>query len=102
MPRDASGVSRVGAFEKLTDPATGRSFTPMTIVDGRVTYAVSDGSTLTTGTRRRTAQELSQEQAFQQEAITAGWPAPPRTLHSPVRSTSAPAQRTPDLRRRGR
>lgn len=59
MPRDASGTSRVGMFETITDPVTGKTYKPVSGRGDRVTYRASDGSEFTTTNRRLDAHTLS-------------------------------------------
>ena len=44
MARDVAGISRVNMFEKVVDPTTGATFTPVSRTGRKVVYKADDGS----------------------------------------------------------
>lgn len=59
MPRDAAGVPRVGMFDMIRDNTNGVTYSPTTGIDGTVTYRGSNGTSLTTSTRRMTGEQIT-------------------------------------------
>lgn len=59
MARDVAGISRVNMFEKVVDPTTGATFTPVSRNGRKVVYKADDGSRFEAPDHRMRGEDLA-------------------------------------------
>ena len=59
MARDVAGISRVNMFEKVVDPTSGTTYTPVSRIGTKVVYQASDGRRVEAPDYRMGAAELA-------------------------------------------